>query len=144
MDATKNLHVRSFEKLRPATELLGELPASAEISKLIRESRATIAQILSGEDPRFMVISGPCSIHDEKAAFEYAERFAKLSKEIDDKIFPVMRVYFEKPRTTVGWKGLINDPHMDGSYDINKGLQTAVNFTSGQSEVYVISLGFSI
>ena len=125
MAATQNLHVRSFEKLRPATELLKALPASPEISKLVSESRATIARILSGEDPRFMVISGPCSIHDEKAAFEYAERFAALSREIDDKIYPVMRVYFEKPRTTVGWKGLINDPNMDGSYDINAGLEKA-------------------
>ncbi len=125
MTSTQNIHVRSFEKLRPATQLLSELSATPEISELVSNSRQTIARILSGEDPRFMVISGPCSIHDEKAALEYAERFARLTKELDDKLFPIMRVYFEKPRTTIGWKGLINDPHLDGSYDINTGLEKA-------------------
>ncbi|MCB1165727.1 MAG: 3-deoxy-7-phosphoheptulonate synthase [Leptospiraceae bacterium] len=125
MSATQNIHIQSFERLRPATELLSSLPASDAISTLVRESRQTIARILSGEDPRFMVICGPCSIHDEKAAFEYAERFAALSRELGDRLFPVMRVYFEKPRTTVGWKGLINDPHLDGTYDINTGLEKA-------------------
>ena len=72
-----------------------------------------------------MVISGPCSIHDEKAALEYAERFARLTKELDDKLFPIMRVYFEKPMTTIGWKGLINDPDLNGSCDINKGMAIA-------------------
>lgn len=125
MTAIQNVHVKSFEKLRPASELLSDLPASEELSQFVAENRSIIAKILSGEDKRFMIISGPCSIHDEKAALEYAERFARLSKEVDDRIYPVMRVYFEKPRTTVGWKGLINDPHMDGSYDINAGLVKA-------------------
>ena len=125
MTSTQNIHVKSFEKLSPATQLLSELSATPEVSALVSNSRQTIARILSGDDPRFMVISGPCSIHDEKAALEYAERFARLTKELDDKLFPIMRVYFEKPRTTIGWKGLINDPHLDGSYDINTGLEKA-------------------
>ncbi len=125
MTSTQNIHVRSFEKLRPAAQLLSDLPATAEVTELVGKSRSDIANILAGDDPRFMVISGPCSIHDEKAALEYAERFAKLNRELDDKLFPIMRVYFEKPRTTIGWKGLINDPHLDGSYDINTGLEKA-------------------
>lgn len=125
MTSTQNIHVRSFEKLRPAAQLLSDLPATAEVTELVGKSRSDIANMLAGDDPRFMVISGPCSIHDEKAALEYAERFAKLNRELDDKLFPIMRVYFEKPRTTIGWKGLINDPHLDGSYDINTGLEKA-------------------
>ncbi len=85
----------------------------------------TISDIIAGRDPRLLVVCGPCSIHDPETALEYARRFKALAAEVSDSLYLVMRVYFEKPRTTVGWKGLINDPHMDGSFDVEAGLQIA-------------------
>jgi len=96
-----------------------------ECNRTIVEARDTIKSILRNEDPRLLVVVGPCSIHDAKGALEYADRLAKLREELNDKLYIVMRVYFEKPRTTVGWKGLINDPHLDGSNDIETGLRQA-------------------
>ena len=96
-----------------------------EVNRTVVESRATIQKILRHEDPRMLVVVGPCSIHDTKGALEYAARLVKLRDELKDKLYIVMRVYFEKPRTTVGWKGLINDPHLDGSNDIQAGLKKA-------------------
>lgn len=91
----------------------------------IADSRKTISDIIAGRDPRLLVVCGPCSIHDPETALEYARRFKALAAEVSDSLYLVMRVYFEKPRTTVGWKGLINDPHMDGSFDVEAGLQIA-------------------
>ncbi len=96
-----------------------------EINRAVVEGRATVKRILAGEDARALVVVGPCSVHDPKAAIEYAGRLARLRDELRDRLFIVMRVYFEKPRTTVGWKGMINDPHLDGTYDIERGLEQA-------------------
>ncbi|EYI88051.1 phospho-2-dehydro-3-deoxyheptonate aldolase, partial [Salmonella enterica subsp. enterica serovar Heidelberg str. N18440] len=84
----------------------------------VAQSRGIISDIIAGRDPRLLVVCGPCSIHDPETALEYARRFKALAAEVSDSLYLVMRVYFEKPRTTVGWKGLINDPHMDGSFDV--------------------------
>lgn len=106
-------------------QLKQELPLSEAACATVIRGRDTIKDILDGKDKRIFVVIGPCSIHDIKAAHEYADKLANLAKEIEDTIFVVMRVYFEKPRTTVGWKGLINDPDMDNSFHIEKGLKTA-------------------
>ena len=106
-------------------ELKAELPLSDDAYKTVLNGRQTIQNILDGKDKRLFVVIGPCSIHDIKAAHEYADRLAVLAKEVEDSIFVVMRVYFEKPRTTVGWKGMINDPDMNDSFDIEKGLRSA-------------------
>lgn len=98
---------------------------SGHAAETVSTTRDAIAQVLSGADPRMLVIVGPCSIHDPDAAMDYARRLSALRKEVEDQLLIVMRVYFEKPRTTVGWKGLINDPHIDDSYDIDTGLRTA-------------------
>ncbi len=102
--------------------LKAKLPLSDDSRRFIRESRQTIADIIHKRDHRLLVVCGPCSIHDVEAAKEYAKRLKALSEELSDQLYIVMRVYFEKPRTTVGWKGLINDPHLDGSFDIEHGL----------------------
>src|SRR5690625_3096173 len=102
-----------------------EFPCSEQASEVVHGSRKAIHQILHGKDDRLVVVIGPCSIHDPKAALEYAERLAKLRAAHADSLEIVMRVYFEKPRTTVGWKGLINDPHLDGSHDVLAGLRLA-------------------
>ena len=101
---------------------LKELPLTNEMSDLVLKSRQEIRDVLHGRDDRLLAIVGPCSIHDPKAAHEYAERLAAVKKELDDRLVIVMRVYFEKPRTTIGWKGLINDPDLDGQFNIRKGM----------------------
>ena len=92
-------------------------------NETVVQGRLTVQRILRGEDPRLLVVIGPCSIHDPEAAMDYARKLAALSAEVSDQLFLVMRVYFEKPRTTIGWKGLINDPHLDGTYDVDTGLR---------------------
>ncbi len=125
MKKTYDIHVEGFVPLTTPARLKEELPISKASYKTVVEGRKSIEKILSGKDKRMLVITGPCSIHDEKAALEYAARLSALCPKIADTIFPVMRVYFEKPRTNVGWKGLINDPNMDGTYDIDTGLRRA-------------------
>jgi len=120
-----NLNVASQDLLPTPTEVKGELPLSAEIEKIILAGRETVRNILDHKDHRLFVVVGPCSIHDPDAAIEYANKLKTLSNELSDTLYIVMRVYFEKPRTTVGWKGLINDPTMDDSFQIEKGLHTA-------------------
>ncbi len=122
---TENLNVLELVPLVPPGELKRECPASLDILRTVMDSRAVIRRILSGEDKRLIVIVGPCSIHDPVAAIDYARRLKALSGDVADSLFIIMRVYFEKPRTTVGWKGLIYDPRMDGSADIAFGLRTA-------------------
>jgi 3-deoxy-7-phosphoheptulonate synthase len=122
---TENLNVLELVPLVTPGELKRQCPASPDILKTVIDARAVIRRILAGEDKRLMVIVGPCSIHDPVAAIDYARRLKALSDEVADTLFVIMRVYFEKPRTTVGWKGLIYDPHMDGSADIAFGLRTA-------------------
>lgn len=106
-------------------ELVDRIPSSSEAVVTVAEGRRTIHEILNGEDDRLMIITGPCSIHDEAAAIDYAERLVRLKTKISDRLFIVMRVYFEKPRTTVGWKGLINDPNLNDTYEIPLGLERA-------------------
>jgi 3-deoxy-7-phosphoheptulonate synthase len=123
--ALENLNVVSQHTLLSPTQLHEDIPASARASQTVSAARRTLADILSGRDPRLLVVVGPCSIHDIPAAMEYAQRLKGLADELSDQLFLVMRVYFEKPRTTVGWKGLINDPRMDDSFHIEEGLRLA-------------------
>ena len=122
---TRDVNVMSTVSLLSPIELVSKLPLSPEVEETVLEGRKQIQSILRGEDGRFLVITGPCSIHDEKAALEYAERLAELSRRLSDRMLMVMRVYFEKPRTTVGWKGILYDPHLDGSNDIATGLNVS-------------------
>ena len=125
MRKTYDLHVVENRPLLSPALLHSELPLTEEASTLVAETRERIRDILQGKDQRLLVIVGPCSIHDVKAAYEYGEKLARVRAELADQLEIVMRVYFEKPRTTIGWKGLINDPHLNGSYDINTGLRVA-------------------
>ena len=125
MSKIDNLNVQSFVPLIAPKELIKELPASEKVNETVISARETIQRILSKRDKRLLVIVGPCSIHDEKSSMEYAERLNQLRKKVEDTFFIVMRVYLEKPRTIVGWKGLINDPFLDGTHDIVEGLKKA-------------------
>ena len=122
---TRDLHVESIRPLLPPAILLEELPLSETGSVVVGRARTDVIRILTGEDDRLIVVVGPCSIHDPAAGLDYARRLKQLADELDRDLRLVMRVYFEKPRTTVGWKGLINDPHLDGSFAINDGLRLA-------------------
>ena len=120
-----NVNVVNKTILPTPAEVKAELPMSAAAEETVLRSRATLSDILDGKDERLFVVVGPCSIHDVDAALEYAERLKKIADDVADTLFILMRVYFEKPRTTVGWKGLINDPDMDDSFHIDKGIQIA-------------------
>ncbi|MFK5951194.1 MAG: 3-deoxy-7-phosphoheptulonate synthase [Methylococcales bacterium] len=122
---TENINIRSTKPLITPKKIKQIYPESIEIKHFISRSRETVRNILSGNDPRLLVIVGPCSIHDPKAALEYAIKLKTLAREISSSIYIVMRVYFEKPRTVFGWKGLINDPHLDDSFEIEEGLITS-------------------
>lgn len=124
-DAINNVNITSEQVLITPDELKSKFPLSETQSRKIAEARQTISNILHGKDPRMLVVCGPCSIHDTEAAIEYAHSLKRFADELSDRLFIVMRVYFEKPRTTVGWKGLINDPNMDGSFDVEQGLHIA-------------------
>lgn len=121
----ENINIQSQHLLPTPFELKKEYPVSQAAQETVESARKTIENILDRKDPRFLVITGPCSIHDIDAALDYARRLKKLAEELKDQLFIVMRVYFEKPRTTVGWKGLINDPRLDGSFRIEEGLAQA-------------------
>jgi len=125
MQPTQNLHVKEIVRLLPPRELKDEFPMTEQSNQTVVEGREIVKRILNGDDPRLLVIVGPCSIHDVDGALEYAQKLNRLREELADQLYIVMRVYFEKPRTTIGWKGLINDPHLDGSYDIDTGLKKA-------------------
>ncbi len=120
---TRDLRIESIRALTPPAALLEELPLTEEGSLTVIRAREEISRILNGEGDRLIVVVGPCSIHDPAAARDYARRLRALADELGRDLRLVMRVYFEKPRTTVGWKGLINDPHLDGSFNINVGLR---------------------
>ncbi|MGA3940276.1 3-deoxy-7-phosphoheptulonate synthase AroG [Ralstonia nicotianae] len=122
---TDDLRIRELKELTPPAHLIREFPCNDAVSELIYQSRTAMHRILHGMDDRLIVIIGPCSIHDTKAALDYARRLVEQRERFEADLEIVMRVYFEKPRTTVGWKGLINDPYMDGSFKINDGLRTA-------------------
>ena len=123
-----DLHVARNVPLPSPAHLLSEIPRSEKQAEFVAASRKTIGSILFGSDPRLLVVVGPCSIHDTEAGYEYAQRLAALAERLKDKLYIVMRVYFEKPRTTVGWKGLIMDPTLDGSDNIPEGLRQARTF----------------
>ena len=125
MKRTENLNIVDVFPLTSPKKLKEKLPVSENAADTVIQARNTIKRVLAGEERRLLMIVGPCSIHDPVAARDYALRLQKLAVEVSDTILIVMRVYFEKPRTTVGWKGLINDPDLDGSHKINKGIELA-------------------
>ena len=122
---TDDLRIVDIRKVVPYAELQSEFPITENAGRTTHETREAIHRILHGQDDRMLIVVGPCSIHDPEAALEYARRLKDVRERLADELLIVMRVYFEKPRTTVGWKGLINDPDLDGSFQINKGLQLA-------------------
>ena len=123
MHRTDDLRIDRIEELLPPIALLERYPVSERAAATVQHTREDIHAILHDDDPRLLVVIGPCSIHDVKAANEYADRLLPLREKYREQLCIVMRVYFEKPRTTVGWKGLLNDPHLDGSFAINDGLR---------------------
>lgn len=125
MHQTKDLRITGTKEIQSPGALMQELPLSEAAANLVTDTRQQIYDVLDGKDDRLVVVIGPCSIHDSRAALEYADRLQKMIDELRDELVIVMRVYFEKPRTTVGWKGLINDPDLDGSFHINKGVRKA-------------------
>lgn len=122
---TDDLRIKHITEVAPPCDLIDSYPISSQASQTVYDTRQSIHNILSGRDDRLLVVIGPCSIHDPKAALEYAEKLKTQIEAYQEQLLIVMRVYFEKPRTTVGWKGLINDPNLDGSFAINKGLGLA-------------------
>ncbi|MEK7876530.1 MAG: 3-deoxy-7-phosphoheptulonate synthase AroG [Pseudomonadota bacterium] len=125
MQRTDDLRIKEIKELAPPAHLLREFPVSEPAAQLIYETRQAVHRILHGADDRLLVIMGPCSIHDVKAAKEFAGRLKEAKDKLAEDLLVVMRVYFEKPRTTIGWKGLINDPRLDGSFRINEGIRIA-------------------
>lgn len=123
--ATSDRRIRSFSAIPSPHDVLTEFPLGARRAERVAADRDEVADILAGRDNRLLVVVGPCSVHDPAAALEYASRLVKVAEELKDTVKIVMRVYFEKPRTTIGWKGLINDPGMDGTFDVARGLRIA-------------------
>ena len=130
-----NLRVQSITPLDPPSEYWRRYASTDAIKRQVAQHRLEIEGIIGGTDERLMVIVGPCSIHDPKAGLEYATRLAGLAQEVSDRVFIAMRVYFEKPRTTVGWKGYINDPNLNGTYDVKTGMAKAREFLLQVCEV---------
>jgi 3-deoxy-7-phosphoheptulonate synthase len=135
MSSTEDLNIQSAFPLMTPNDLKNRIPASEAAMQTVTEGRETIKAILDRNDPRIFVVIGPCSIHDTAAAMDYAKRLKALSEELNDTLYIVMRAYFEKPRTTVGWKGLINDPFLDDSFAIEDGLQIARKLLIDLSEL---------
>ena len=130
LSTTDDLRINEIKELSTPQEVMREIPRTLTATRVVLAARNAIHAILHGTDDRLLVVVGPCSVHDPVAAVEYATRLAALREQLADRLEIVMRVYFEKPRTTVGWKGLINDPGLDGSFDINRGLRLARNVLS--------------
>ncbi|WOF24226.1 3-deoxy-7-phosphoheptulonate synthase [Microbacterium betulae] len=126
--AVSDLHVAAFTAIPSPAEIAAELPAGPDEASLVRRSREAVRAVMAGDDDRLLVVAGPCSIHDPVAGLDYARRLAAQAERHRNDLLVVMRAYFEKPRTTVGWKGLINDPHLDGSHDVEAGLRAARRF----------------
>lgn len=133
--STSNLRVKKQQNLIPPKQYLNSQPITDEIASVVSNTRKNIENILDGKDERMLVVVGPCSVHDEVSCIEYAKRLKKLADEVNKTILIVMRVYFEKPRTTVGWKGLINDPDLNNTFDANKGLMLARSILKEISEI---------
>lgn len=125
MELTDNLNIKGFKPLITPDKLKEKLPLSDDTAHLVAQSRRTVQSILTNDDHRRIVIVGPCSLHDKKATFDYAARLKKLQDVYEKKLLIIMRTYFEKPRTTLGWKGMLYDPELDGSYDIEEGFKRA-------------------
>ena len=125
MRDTKDLRIKGMKEILSPEELMNDLPVSATAADTVHNAREEIYRVMDGDDDRLVVIIGPCSIHDTSAAIEYAKRLKLVMEELSGELLIVMRVYFEKPRTTIGWKGLINDPDLDNSFHINKGVRKA-------------------
>ena len=130
LSTTDDLRISELKELTTPQEVMREIPRTLTATRIVMAARNAIHAILNGTDDRLLVVVGPCSVHDPAAAVEYAERLVALRERLADRLEIVMRVYFEKPRTTVGWKGLINDPGLDGSFDITRGLRLARNVLS--------------
>ena len=128
MQKTSDINVVETRALPSPAALLAELPKTETQAEFVARTRRDIHRVIFTDDRRFLLIIGPCSIHDLAAGRDYARRLAALAREVNDRVMIVMRVYFEKPRTTVGWKGLVMDPHLDGSHDIAEGLRLARTF----------------
>jgi 3-deoxy-7-phosphoheptulonate synthase len=137
MQQTDDLRIRGIEQVSPPRALHEEFPITETAANTVYEARREIQRILHGQDDRLLVVVGPCSVHDPDAAIEYAQRLSGIRQDLSSDLMIVMRVYFEKPRTTVGWKGLINDPNLDGSFQINKGLRIARKLLLGVNEMGV-------
>src|SRR3954465_15817455 len=120
-----DVRIREIREVTPPDQVLREVPATESMAATVFAARQAVHRILVGADERMLVVVGPCSIHDRRSALEYADRLRDISARLSGDLLILMRVYFEKPRTTVGWKGLINDPHLDGSFQINHGLRVA-------------------
>jgi len=132
---TGDLRIARTHPLVSPAVLAEEVPQNAKSQAVVGKARSAIADILHKRDPRVLIITGPCSVHDPAAVLEYAEKLQPLAQEVADRALLVMRVYFEKPRTTVGWKGYINDPHLDGSYRVNEGLRAARRLLADITEI---------
>jgi len=130
-----DLNIDDYQVVVTPQELKKELPLPESVRELVTNSRQTVKDILDGKDDRLFAVVGPCSIHDTELALEYGKRLKALADEVSEQIFIIMRVYFEKPRTTVGWKGLINDPHLNGSFEIEDGLRKARKLLIDLSEI---------
>ena len=128
MPQLRNLNIESITHLETPRQFLDRLPISADMASTVARGRDEVLDVITGRDDRFLMIVGPCSIHDPVAGLEYASKLKKLADEVSERILIVMRVYFEKPRTTIGWKGLINDPHLNGTFDMATGLTMAREF----------------
>ena len=135
----RDVNVVSANQLISPVELVSQIPLTPAAERTVLEGREQIRRVLSGEDGRMLMVVGPCSIHDEAAAEEYAGRLLELRGELEDRLLVVMRVYFEKPRTTVGWKGLIYDPHLNDTFDIDEGLRTARRLMRSIAEMGVFT-----
>ncbi len=132
---TENLNIAAFDRMPSPDEITATLPLSDRAAQVVTEGRRTLQDILDRKDPRIFVVVGPCSIHDPVAGIDYARRLKALADEVSDTLVLVMRVYFEKPRTSTGWKGYINDPYMDDSFRIDEGMQKARQFLRDVNEV---------
>jgi len=135
MIRTNNLKVKTFTPIVSPSDLKQVFPLSEKAAQFVAASRQQVLDIIHQRDRRLMVVVGPCSIHDPRAAIDYAARLAKLHRELSDDLLLVMRVYFEKPRTTIGWKGLINDPDLNGTHQISKGLGVARRLLSSITDL---------